>query len=75
MTVGTRPQPALSERIVALVRTDFPECELGTALWLLRECTDDDERMGALVDADGDLATLVLAIEDRMQREQVAAID
>ena len=37
------------------------------ALWLLRECADDDERMSALCDADGDLTMLVLAVEDRLR--------
>ena len=61
MTVDT----ALSERIIELARNDFPDSELGTALWLLRECSDDAERMSALLDADGDLTTLVLAVEDQ----------
>jgi hypothetical protein len=65
MTVETAP--VLSERIIALVRDDFPDSELGTALWLLRECADDDERMSALCDADGDLTMLVLAVEDRLR--------
>ena len=63
MTVDTTP--VLSERIIALVRNDFPDSELGTALWLLRECVGDEERMSALLDADGDLTTLVLSIEDQ----------
>jgi hypothetical protein len=67
MTIDTTA-PVMSERIIALVRNDFPDAELGTALWLLRECADDEERMGALLDADGDLTTLVIAIEDRAQR-------
>lgn len=70
MTVDTTP--VLAERIIALVRDDFPDSELGTALWLLRECSDDDERMSVLLDADGDLTTLVLAIEDRAQQRQPA---
>jgi hypothetical protein len=64
---------ALGEQIIALVRDDFPDSELGTALWLLRECADDDERMSVLLDADGDLTTLVLAIEDRAQLRPPAA--
>ena len=56
--------PVLSDRIVALARNDFPDSELGTALWLLRECADDDDRISVLIEADGDLTTLVLAIED-----------
>lgn len=56
---------ALSEHVIAKVEDDFPDSELNTALWLLRECSNDDDRMGALLDADGDLTTLVLAIEDR----------
>ncbi len=71
MTVDTAL--ALSEQIIALVRDDFPDSELGTALWLLRECVDDDERMSALLDADGDLTTLVLAIEDRAELRHPAA--
>ena len=63
MTLDTAP--VLSEAIIGLARNDFPGSELGTALWLLRECAHDDERMSALLDADGDLTTLVLAIEDR----------
>lgn len=66
MTIDTTA-PVMSERIIALVRNDFPDAELRTALWLLRECADDEERMGALLDADGDLTTLVIAIEDRAQ--------
>lgn len=58
---------ALSEHVIAKVEDDFPDSELNTALWLLRECASDDDRMGALLDADGDLATLVLAIEDRTE--------
>jgi hypothetical protein len=65
MTVDAAP--VLSEQIIALVRDDFGDSELGTALWLLRECEDDDERMSVLLDADGDLTTLVLAIEDQTQ--------
>ena len=61
MTVDT----VLSKRIIELAHNDFPDSELGTALWLLRECADDEERMSALLDADGDLTTLVLAIEDQ----------
>jgi hypothetical protein len=57
----------LSDRIVALARDEFPDSELGTALWLLRECADDEERMSALLEADGDLTTLVLAVEDRVR--------
>lgn len=67
MTIDTTA-PVMSERIIALVRNDFPDTELRTALWLLRECADDEERMGALLDADGDLTTLVIAIEDREPR-------
>ena len=65
--------PVLSERIMALARDDFPNSELGTALWLLRECADDDERMSVLLEADGDLTTLVLAIEDLVQSRYAAA--
>ena len=71
MTIETTP--VLSERIMALARDDFPNSELGTALWLLRECTDDDERMSVLLEADGDLTTLVLAIEDLVQSRYAAA--
>ncbi len=70
MTVDATP--VLSERIVELVRNDFPDSELGTALWLLRECSDDEERMSALLDADGDLTTLVLVIEDQAQLKHAA---
>ena len=65
--------PVLSERIMALARDDFPNSELGTALWLLRECADDDERLSVLLEADGDLTTLVLAIEDLVQSRYAAA--
>ena len=58
---------------MALARDDFPNSELGTALWLLRECADDDERMSVLLEADGDLTTLVLAIEDLVQSRYAAA--
>ena len=71
MTIETTP--ALSDRIMALARDDFPNSELGTALWLLRECADDDERMSVLLEADGDLTTLVLAIEDLVQSRYAAA--
>ncbi len=71
MTIETTP--VLSERIMALARDDFPNSELGTALWLLRECADDDERMSVLLEADGDLTTLVLAIEDLVQSRYAAA--
>lgn len=64
MTTDTTA-PVLSERIIDIVRRDYPNSELRTALWLLRECADDEERMGVLLEADGDLATLVLGIEDR----------
>ena len=40
MTVDTTP--VFSERIIALVRNDFPDSELRTALWLLRECVGSD---------------------------------
>ena len=66
MTIDTAP--VLSERIIALARDDFPDSELGTALWLLRECSDDEERMSVLLEADGDLTTLVLSVEDRLRR-------
>lgn len=62
------PEPALSDRVIAMARAEFPDSELRTALWLLRECEEDDERMGALLEADGDLTTLVLAVEDRLTR-------
>lgn len=65
MTIETAP--VLSDRIVALARDEFPDSELGTALWLLRECADDEERMSVLLEADGDLTTLVLAVEDRVR--------
>ncbi len=71
MTVDAAP--VLSGGIIALARDDFPESELGTALWLLRECDDDDQRMSVLMDADGDLATLVLAIEDLTRARSGAA--
>lgn len=67
--VTLRSEP--SQHVVARVRDDFADAELGTALWLLRECVDDDERMAALLDADGDLATLVLAIEDRIRTRRL----
>ena len=54
---------ALSEHVIAKVEDDFPDSELNTALWLLRECASDDDRMGALLDADGDLD--VLTCEER----------
>jgi hypothetical protein len=57
--------PTLGKRVIDLARQEFPGSELGTALWLLRECPNDGERIGALIDADGDLTTLVLAVEDR----------
>ena len=64
--IGTRVgELELGEHVIAKVKDDYPDSELNTALWLLRECANDDDRMGALLDADGDLATLVLAIEDR----------
>lgn len=56
---------AVGRRVTAMARREFPSAELQTALWLLRECRDDDERAGALMDADGDLAMLVLAVERR----------
>lgn len=65
MTVDTAP--VLSEEIIALVRNEFPDSELRTALWLLRECADDEERMSVLLEADGDLTTLVLTVEDRLR--------
>ena len=71
MTVDTAP--VLSERIIVMVQSDFPNSELRTALWLLRECADDDERMSVLLDADGDLTTLVLAIEDLARSGHAAA--
>ncbi len=71
MTVDTAP--VLSERIIAMVQDDFPNSELRTALWLLRECADDGERMSVLLDADGDLTTLVLAIEDLARAGQAAS--
>lgn len=71
MTVETTP--VLGDRIIALARDDFPDSELGTALWLLRECANDEERMSVLLDADGDLTTLVLAIEDLAQSGHVTA--
>jgi hypothetical protein len=58
----------LGDRVVELTRREFPASELGTALWLLRECATDEERIEALTDADGDLTTLVLAVEDRFAR-------
>lgn len=70
MTVDTAP--VLSERIIAQVRAEFPDSELGTALWLLRECADDEDRMSALLDADGDLTMLVLATEERSRLSHVA---
>lgn len=72
MTIDTTALPTLDERIVSLVRDDFPDSELGTALWLLRECDDDEQRMSVLLDADGDLTTLVLAIEDQTQQRHPA---
>ena len=51
--------------VIAIARREFPSAELQTALWLLRECRDDNERASALMDADGELATLVLAVESR----------
>jgi hypothetical protein len=61
---------ALSEHVIAKVKEDFPDAELNTALWLLRECATDHDRLGALLDADGDLATLVLATEERTKVER-----
>ncbi len=61
-----RLQPVLSERIAEVARNDFPESELGTALWLLRGCADDADRMGALPGADGDTSLI------RPQRTYVA---
>lgn len=58
-------QRRLGYRVVEMTRREFPTSELGTALWLLRECETDDDRIGALIDAHGDLTTLVLAVEDR----------
>ncbi len=55
----------LGARVVEMTRREFPTSELGTALWLLRECATDDDRIEALIDADGDLTTLVLAVEER----------
>jgi hypothetical protein len=66
--VSMRPVPVLSDRIIEMARAEFPDAELGTALWLLRECEEDQERIAALLDADGDLMTLVLAVEDRLTR-------
>ncbi len=71
MTVDTAP--VLSERIIAMVQSDFPNSELRTAFWLLRECADDDERMSVILDADGDLTTLVLAVEDLARSEHAAS--
>ena len=34
----------LGDRVVELTRREFPASELGTALWLLRECATDEER-------------------------------
>jgi hypothetical protein len=62
----------LTDQIVAAVRNDFPEAEMQTVLWLLQEC-DDGERAGVLTDADGDLATLVLAVEDRVRLSLLAS--
>lgn len=69
MTIST--EPVLSSRIIALARSDFPDSELRTALWLLRECANDEQRRSVLLDADGDLTTLVLAIEDLVHSEHV----
>ena len=57
--------PRIGLQVTEVARREFPSAELGTALWLLRECADDEQRLGALIDADGDLMTLVLAVEDR----------
>ena len=68
MTVHT--EPVLSDRIVALARSDFPDSELGTALWLLRECADYGpaaQKYRQLLESWRGTwgTTLVLAIEDR----------
>jgi hypothetical protein len=63
--MGDAPSGRLGDRVVERTRREFPASELGTALWLLRECATDAERIEVLIDADGDLTTLVLAVEDR----------
>lgn len=62
--IAGRNDQSLDDRVVGIARREFPTLELGTALWLLRECRSDDERISALIRADGDLTTLVLAVEE-----------